>query len=147
MSLAEPPAWVVKTLEGSRNPGESIDSVAVLRSSLLHRLALVRTPTRTLLVAKGLFKARVEEVPQALLGPSTCRWCGAPQNPVPERPGFTFRGFALFKREVDLGGGRRETRYVFSKERPNDAVPCFVPEGFEVAEDPASGLPYLRRAA
>lgn len=142
MSSVEHPPWVSRALVGHLEPGEALEEVLVVRAGLLRKVAFARTSARWVLLDVGVLSAALHEVPP----PPPCPSCGVSLAPEPSLPrGFNFKGFRLYKRQVELEGGRKEERYFFAMERPEDAVPCFVPAGFEVVEDPQSGVPYLRR--
>lgn len=53
--------------------------------------------------------------------------------------------YYLYTTQVQLrGGNRQQTIYYFSKEEKPGVLDT-VPEGFEVVENPRTGLPVLRR--
>lgn len=142
MTSGEHPAWVSGALGGHVHAGEALEEVRVVRAGFLRKLAFVRTSARWFIVDAGLLGTGVHLAP----APPPCPACGAALAPDPaDPPGYNFKGFRLYKRQVEMEGGRREERYFFSMERPEDAMPCFVPAGFEVVEDGDSGVPYLRR--
>ena len=47
-------------------------------------------------------------------------------------------------KDVTLRGGRQQTIYYFAKEAKENA--CDMPDGYEVMENPKTGLPMLKRA-
>jgi hypothetical protein len=57
---------------------------------------------------------------------------------------FTYKGYTLYKRDVEINGGKIQTIYFFSKRKPKSGEPCGMPEGFEIAINKRSGMPYLR---
>ncbi|MEK6986132.1 MAG: hypothetical protein AABX89_07105 [Candidatus Thermoplasmatota archaeon] len=64
-------------------------------------------------------------------------------QPAPP-PGFETDEWKLYS--TDEGEGEEAQRiFFFSKEQPDDAVPAVVPEGYEVATNPETGRPFLRR--
>jgi hypothetical protein len=58
--------------------------------------------------------------------------------------GFTYNDWTLYRKDDD--GPTPQSIYFFSKGRPEGASPATVPEGYEVAENPETGRPFLRRA-
>ena len=52
--------------------------------------------------------------------------------------------YYLHSKEVTLRGGRKQVIYYFAKEEKDNA--CDMPDGYEVMENPKTGLPMLRRA-
>lgn len=73
---------------------------------------------------------------------------GTSRSPEPtEGPGgaFVHNGYTLYRRTVDVSGGGTRTVHFFSKEDPDEGRPVPLPDGYEVGEIPATGLPFLRR--
>lgn len=52
--------------------------------------------------------------------------------------------YYLHSKEVTLRGGRQQRIYYFGKEEKEGA--CDMPDGYEVMENPKTGLPMLRKA-
>ncbi len=68
-------------------------------------------------------------------------WAEAPAAPA---EGFEQDGWQLYSK--DEGEGQEAQRiFFFSREAPDEAVPAEVPEGYEVAVNPETGRPFLRR--
>ena len=59
---------------------------------------------------------------------------------------FTYEGWTLYTREVELKGGRMQTIYFFSKRSPKSGTPCDKPAGYNVGVNKRTGLPYLKKA-
>ena len=61
---------------------------------------------------------------------------------------YKHEGYTLHKRKVVLRGGHEQIIYFFSKRQPyvGDAVDK-IPDGYAVAVNKRSGLPYLRKQA
>jgi hypothetical protein len=56
-----------------------------------------------------------------------------------------YKEYVLYKRDVELSTGKRQTIYFFAKNPPKNGDPCPLPKGYEVGENEKTGLPYLRR--
>lgn len=59
---------------------------------------------------------------------------------------FTYEGWTLYTREVELKGGRMQTIYFFSKRSPKSGTPCDKPGNMVVGVNKRTGLPYLKKA-
>lgn len=53
--------------------------------------------------------------------------------------------YTLYTRDVQLKGGKIQTIYFFSARKPKSGKPCNLPSGYEVVENPRTGLPFLRK--
>ena len=60
---------------------------------------------------------------------------------------YQHEGYTLHAREVQLKGGRRRVIYFFSQRSPKSGMPVNMPEGYAVAVNKRSGLPYLKKQA
>lgn len=58
---------------------------------------------------------------------------------------FEHNGYTLHAREVELKGGHKQVVYFFSQRNPKSGSPVEMPEGYKVAENKRTGLPYLRK--
>ncbi len=56
-------------------------------------------------------------------------------------------GYTLHAREVALKGGHKQVIYFFSRRAPKSGAPVELPEGYAVAVNKRTGLPYLRKQA
>jgi hypothetical protein len=65
-----------------------------------------------------------------------------PPSPV----AFTHNGYTLHAREVALKGGHKQVIYFFSQRRPQSGIPVEMPEGYALAVNKRTGLPYLKKA-
>ena len=54
-------------------------------------------------------------------------------------------GYTLHARTVLLKGGHEQTIYFFSKREPQSGEPVDLPDGYDVAVNKRTGLPYLRK--
>lgn len=60
---------------------------------------------------------------------------------------YTHEGYTLHARRVKLKGGHEQTIYFFSKRDPKSGEPADLPDGYDVAVNKRTGLPYLRKRA
>lgn len=60
---------------------------------------------------------------------------------------YTQDGYTLHAREVALKGGHKQVIYFFSQRAPKSGVPVDMPEGYKVAVNKRTGLPYLKKLA
>lgn len=58
---------------------------------------------------------------------------------------YMYEGWTLYKREVTLKGGRKQTIYYFSKRMPKSGTACDLPPGYGVGVNKRTGLPYLKK--
>jgi hypothetical protein len=64
-------------------------------------------------------------------------------DPLP----FTFQGYTLYTKEVEVRPGVRRRLWFFAKQPPKSALPAAKPDGFRVAVAPLGGVPFLRPEA
>lgn len=60
---------------------------------------------------------------------------------------FEHEGYTLHAREVQLKGGHKQVIYFFSQRQPKAGVPVEMPEGYKVAVNKRTKLPYLQKVA
>jgi len=58
---------------------------------------------------------------------------------------FEHKGYTLYKREIELRGGRPQTIYFFSKRKPKAGTPCEMPRGYKICEKPEKNFMYLKK--
>ena len=58
---------------------------------------------------------------------------------------YIHNGWTLYKRDVQIKDGNRQTIYFFSKRRPKSGEPIEKPDGYEVKVDKRTGLPFLEK--
>ncbi len=58
---------------------------------------------------------------------------------------FEHNGYTLHAREIALKGGHKQVIYFFSKRNPKSGMPVEMPEGYSVAVNKRTGLPYLKK--
>lgn len=61
------------------------------------------------------------------------------------RAPFQYEDWTLYTRDVELSEGHTQKVYFFSKGEPKAGVPASMPDGYEVAVNERTALPYLRR--
>ena len=69
----------------------------------------------------------------------------APAAPEEDTEPFHYKDWALYSRD-ELRGDQTQRIYFFSKGAPDGSEPAAMPSGYEVAENPDTGRPFLRRA-
>ncbi|MFA5943991.1 MAG: hypothetical protein WC876_05950 [Candidatus Thermoplasmatota archaeon] len=60
---------------------------------------------------------------------------------------FTYNGYTLYSRGVDLKNGGQRTIWFFSKRIPSSGHPARKPSGFHVGVNERTGLPFLKKGA
>jgi len=73
-------------------------------------------------------------------------WEVEEQVPEPGAGPFQHKDWTLYARD-ELRGETPQRIYFFAKGTPEGAEPASLPEGYEVAENPDTGRPFLRRAS
>jgi len=58
---------------------------------------------------------------------------------------YIHEGWTLYKRDVTLKGGRKQTIYFFSKRSPKSGTACELPAGYAVGVNKRTGIPYLKK--
>lgn len=68
---------------------------------------------------------------------------------VPVRPSqamaYQHGDYTLYAREVELKGGHRQVIYFFSQRSPKSGMAVDLPDGYDVAVNKRTGLPYLKK--
>lgn len=62
-----------------------------------------------------------------------------------EIKGYTHGDFTLYEKTIETKGGKMKTVRFFSKAEPEEGKPIELPEGYEVKENPKTGIPYLKK--
>jgi hypothetical protein len=87
---------------------------------------------------------RVAPVPAPAAAPLLAKVApAAPPAPFP----FTFNGYTLYTRKVELKNGGERSIWFFSKRTPASGKPAAKPAGFHVGVNERTGLPFLKRGA
>ncbi len=70
-----------------------------------------------------------------------------PLSVGPARPTVAFQheGYTLHAREIELKGGHKQVIYFFSQRNPKSGMPVDLPQGYTVAVNKRTGLPYLKK--
>ena len=58
---------------------------------------------------------------------------------------FVYKKWKLYKGNVKLNDGRSEITYLFSRRKPRKCKPCGLPEGYTIALNERTGLPFLEK--
>ena len=60
---------------------------------------------------------------------------------------YKYEGWSLYKKEVKLYTGKKQSIYFFSRRKPKSGTPCDLPDGFIVKRlnNTGSRIPYIRR--
>lgn len=58
---------------------------------------------------------------------------------------YTEGDWTLYKRDVELNGGRNQTIYFFSKDEPKSGEPTDKPDGYTVTHSDRTDLPLLKK--
>ena len=58
---------------------------------------------------------------------------------------FVYKKWKLYKGNVKLNDGRSEITYLFSRRKPRKCKPCGLPEGYTIAQNERTGLPFLEK--
>ena len=62
-----------------------------------------------------------------------------------ETKGYTQGDFTLYEKTIETKDKKMKTVRFFSKAEPEDGKPIELPEGYEVKENPKTGIPYLKK--
>ena len=57
----------------------------------------------------------------------------------------TYKKYTLYQRNTDKHRGKKTTIHFFSKEKPNIGRPVPLPEGYQIAVNKKTGIPYLKK--
>jgi hypothetical protein len=58
---------------------------------------------------------------------------------------FKHEGYTLHAREIELKGGHKQIIYFFSQRSPKAGSPVEMPDGYRLAFNKRTGLPYLKK--
>jgi hypothetical protein len=58
---------------------------------------------------------------------------------------YRYEDWVLYKKDVTLKGGKKQTIYFFTKRTPKSGTPCDLPNGYIVNVNKRTGLPYLKK--
>lgn len=57
----------------------------------------------------------------------------------------SYKGYTLYKQISGKRGGKKTTIHFFSKKKPNRGQPTQLPDGYQIAINKKTGVPYLRK--
>jgi hypothetical protein len=57
----------------------------------------------------------------------------------------TYKEYTLYQRKAGKHRGKKTTIHFFSKEKPNIGHPVHLPEGYQIAVNKKTGMPYLKK--
>ena len=58
---------------------------------------------------------------------------------------YSFKGYKLFQKEIDLGNDKKRVIHFFSKDEPEESKPSALPPNYEVKINKKTGVPYIRK--
>jgi Helix-hairpin-helix domain len=139
-----------------------IISVDILRETPINELTRIKGIRRKL--AKKI-KKEVGEAPKRIDREDEWHVVDAPKSDIKEKrevkPSFhkdevpeqkqketkTYRygAYALYRKEITVGPGKKRTIHFFSRTEPEDGGPVDLPEGYEVKVNKKTGVPYIRK--
>lgn len=67
------------------------------------------------------------------------------ESQMMEIKGFKHGDFTLYRKTIETKDGKKKTVRFFSKAEPEEGKPIELPEGYEVKENPKTGIPYLKK--
>jgi hypothetical protein len=75
-------------------------------------------------------------------------WESYPVTALPKQsspPVCRYKGYTLFKRETKTRNRKKTTLHFFSKEKPDKGQPVPLPDGYQIAVNKKTGVPYLKK--
>jgi len=79
----------------------------------------------------------------------TAEWESYPVEKILKKPSLrsacTYKEYTLYKRETGKYGGKKTTIHFFSKEKPDMGNPTQLPDGYQIAVNKKTGIPYLKK--
>jgi hypothetical protein len=57
----------------------------------------------------------------------------------------TYKGYTLYKKETGTQRREKKTIHFFSKEKPDNSRPVQLPDGYQIAVNKKTGIPYLKK--
>ena len=58
---------------------------------------------------------------------------------------YSFKGYRLYQKEIDLGNNKKRVIHFFSKDEPEESIPSALPSNYEVKINKKTGVPYIRK--
>ena len=68
-----------------------------------------------------------------------------PEQKQKETKTYRYGDYALYRKEIKVGPGKKRTIHFFSRTEPEDGGPVNLPEGYEVKVNKKTGVPYIRK--
>ena len=85
-----------------------------------------------------------KEVPE-----DTAEWESYPAKGISKKPSlsfaYTYQEYTLYKRETGKQSGKKTTIHFFSREKPDHGHPAQLPDGYQIAVNKKTGIPYLKK--
>ena len=79
----------------------------------------------------------------------TAEWESYPVEKISKKPSLrsacTYKEYTLYKRETGKHSGKKTTIHFFSKEKPDIGHPAQLPDGYQIAVNKKTGIPYLKK--
>jgi hypothetical protein len=79
----------------------------------------------------------------------TAEWESYPAEKISKkpslRPACTYQEYTLYKRETGKHSGKKTTIHFFSREKPDLGHPAQLPDGYQIAVNKKTGIPYLKK--
>jgi hypothetical protein len=76
-------------------------------------------------------------------------WESYPTEEKIKKPSFftacTYKEYTLYTRETGKHNGKKTTIHFFSKEKPDMSTPAQLPDGYQIAVNKKTGIPYLKK--
>jgi hypothetical protein len=68
-----------------------------------------------------------------------------PEQKQKETKTYRYGNYALYRKEIKVGSGKKRTIHFFSRAEPEDGEPVDLPDGYEVKVNKKTGVPYIRK--
>jgi hypothetical protein len=79
----------------------------------------------------------------------TSEWESYPTKEISKKPSLspvcTYQEYTLYKRETGKQTGKKTTIHFFSREKPEPGLPAQLPDGYQIAVNKKTGIPYLKK--
>jgi len=79
----------------------------------------------------------------------TAEWESYPAKGISKKPSlsfaYTYQEYTLYKRETGKQSGKKTTIHFFSRQKPDHGHPAQLPDGYQIAVNKKTGIPYLRK--
>jgi len=68
-----------------------------------------------------------------------------PEQKQKETKTYRYGDYALYRKEIKVGPGKKRTIHFFSRAEPEDGGPVNLPDSYEVKVNKKTGVPYIRK--